>query len=136
MKRASMLVLLMGLMLAGCTLGSGAGTPEASPTLPTPVITNLAAPDPDELPGPVGADEIRALAGTGMRERPRRDDIDLLHVRIKAGQELSRGLGAGVRVDGPDRVVLHQDFVGLADDPVDVRRADEEDAGRRRLLPP
>ncbi len=47
MKRGVSLWLLLGVMLAGCTLGSGAGTPTASQALPTPVMTNVAAPDPE-----------------------------------------------------------------------------------------
>ncbi len=47
MKRALAVGLLVGGMLAGCTLRSGPKTPEPSPTLPTPVITNVAAPDPE-----------------------------------------------------------------------------------------
>jgi len=47
MKRGLSLCLLLGVTLAGCTLGPGTGTPEASQTLPTPVMTNVAAPDPE-----------------------------------------------------------------------------------------
>ncbi len=47
MKGALGLCLLFGLALAGCSLRSGPATPEPSPTLPTPVITNVAAPDPE-----------------------------------------------------------------------------------------
>jgi penicillin-binding protein 2 len=47
MKRGLMLCLLLGLALAGCNLHSGPDTPEPSPSLPTPVMTNVAAPDPE-----------------------------------------------------------------------------------------
>ncbi|MCX6070264.1 MAG: penicillin-binding transpeptidase domain-containing protein, partial [Chloroflexi bacterium] len=47
MKRGLMLCLLLGLALAGCNLHSGPDTPEPSQTLPTPVMTNVAAPDPE-----------------------------------------------------------------------------------------
>jgi len=47
MKRALGLGLFLGLVLAGCNLSSGPSTPEPSPVLPTPVITNVSAPDPE-----------------------------------------------------------------------------------------
>ncbi len=47
MKRGLLLCLLLGLALAGCNLQSGPDTPEPSPSLPTPVMTNVAAPDPE-----------------------------------------------------------------------------------------
>ena len=48
MKRALLaLGLLLGLALTGCNLSSGPRTPEPSPVLPTPVITNVPAPDPE-----------------------------------------------------------------------------------------
>lgn len=47
MKRLGWLGLPLALLLSACNLGSGAGTPAASPSLPTPVVTNVAAPDPE-----------------------------------------------------------------------------------------
>jgi penicillin-binding protein 2 len=47
MKRWLILCPLLALGLAGCNLTSATNTPEASPSLPTPVMTNVAAPDPE-----------------------------------------------------------------------------------------
>jgi penicillin-binding protein 2 len=47
MKRTRALILFLGLLLAGCNLSSGPRTPEPSPVLPTPIITNIPAPDPE-----------------------------------------------------------------------------------------
>ena len=47
MRRGWAAAILLGVLLAGCSLRSGPRTPEASPELPTPVTTNVPAPDPE-----------------------------------------------------------------------------------------
>lgn len=47
MRRCWAVVILLAVLLSGCSLRSGTRTPEASPPLPTPVTTNVPAPDPE-----------------------------------------------------------------------------------------
>ena len=95
----------------------------------------LAPLDADDLPRPVGADEIRRLPRPGVRERPGDDDVEAFDPLVESAHHLAGRLRIGVGVGDPERPVLGQGRLPLRGDAVDVRGADEQDARPRRLQP-